>query len=447
MTSWGFTLGLIIALHGSSTARAQEAGCPFQVLPPGSPSQLTSIVLSGAQTKCSPYRIFDCGGRGYLSGLTVNYSTKAKPSRGVRVVGDPTPADEPRPSSDRITVSAYCAPILDGGVDALGRSSAPDSGRELAKTYGKSPLSLALTKPRTDSSTMSAAIPRPPGQDPGAGRAPTPRLSAAVRAKARELGLPEAVLERGFANYKALFAAGKTQRACFMAGDLTTSERAQIYTVCLEPSISVSRHESLFGLGYGAECNSSMFRNDQGCAKFFGNRVNSCLSAGGAYLTGLATQTKSAKSPNPNRIFVDLVGQEKGANDNAVKRRVGLNLAVNAKGEPIDKGAGRVAGSAGGFTLPSDLREFSITDLSSAAPGAGGMALYMYPSKDDLKQILDPKSSGDHYWSATCKSKIIKPAWIDRDGSALYDPTAMGKETMEYINKPSPEALDPQIEK
>ncbi|MGE3684207.1 MAG: hypothetical protein AB7G93_20995 [Bdellovibrionales bacterium] len=120
-------------------------------------------------------------------------------------------------------------------------------------------------------------------------------------------------------------------------------------------------------------------------------------------MTQEVTQDNSSQRP-----FVELEGLDIGDNDNSRARRVGLHQDILHNGKPAKGSVNWFQHSQGCFTLPKDLPEFQMTDLSGDSEG-GGVALYVYPSRSDVEKFY--KTGQPEYWHASCRSEVSNPGW------------------------------------
>lgn len=233
----------------------------------------------------------------------------------------------------------------------------------------------------------------------------TEKLKLAMAAK--QEGVPSLIFDRAMANYEKQLQSNQTSSNCFMAADLT-SEQPQSWRICSNPQ-KVEKMPLQVGSGDTAGCAPHVFKNN-GCMKFFGNRKNYCLPSGGNYVTEDVYSARPNQSP-----FVVLKGLDTGLNDNSAGG-VGLQQA----------GAdGKVAWdpkSQSIFALPAPKSDgMKMQDFSAKRTG-GGMSVYIYPAREDIKRFREMGSA--NYWSADCESKIGKPGWLgDKKASDTPSPS------------------------
>lgn len=73
------------------------------------------------------------------------------------------------------------------------------------------------------------------------------------------------------------------------------------------------------------------------------------------------------------------------------------------------------------FALPARKDGVILEDMA-AQRGKSGMALYIYPSREDIKRFRDTGSA--EYWSEDCAGKIGKPGWLgDKNASDTPSPS------------------------
>lgn len=228
--------------------------------------------------------------------------------------------------------------------------------------------------------------------DPFSPLSPTEKLKLAIVAKGA--GVPSLVFDRALANWENTGKSGQTARDCFMAADLT-SEKPQSWMICAKPTMKVTAVPFAVGSGEHAGCSKHLFQNS-GCLKFFGNRPGYCLPSGGRYVT------QSVYSARPNQdAFVELKGLDADQNDNAGR---GVGLQSMSKDGKVNWNAK----SQSGFAVPFTQGDLSLNDLN--AKSKGGLAIYVYPAREDIKLFRSAGSAS--YWSAQCGSKIGKPGWL-----------------------------------
>lgn len=243
----------------------------------------------------------------------------------------------------------------------------------------------------------------------------TDKLKLAFAAKAA--GVPSLVFDRAIANYESLGKSGQTARDCFVAADVT-SQKAQSWMICSKPTIKVTAMPFEVGSGDRAGCNHHLFENS-GCPRFFGNRPGYCLPSGGRYVT----QQVYGARPNQDS-FTELKGLDADQNDNA-GRSVGL--------QPMPKD-GKVtwnSKSQSAFAMPFQKDDYALNDLNSKAKG--GLAVYVYPSREDVKKFRATGSAP--YWNEQCATKIGKPGWLGSKDTDAPKPSQMKAEHLRLLKE------------
>jgi hypothetical protein len=224
---------------------------------------------------------------------------------------------------------------------------------------------------------------------------------------AKQEGVPGLIFDRAMANYEKLLQSNQTSSNCLMAADLT-SEQPQSWRICTGPQ-KVEKMPLQVGSGEGAGCASHVFKNN-GCMKFFGNRKNYCLPSGGNYVTEDVYSARPNQSP-----FVALKGLDVGLNDSSAGG-VGLQQAGTDGKVAWDPKSQHI------FALPAPKADgMKMQDFSAKRTG-GGMSVYIYPAREDIKRFRETGSP--NYWSDDCAKKIGKPGWLgDKKASDTPSPS------------------------
>lgn len=272
---------------------------------------------------------------------------------------------------------------------------------ELARLRPRGRETLTPPAAVTANGSVGAATPGSGGRE-----APAAGETAALKRQALAAGVPEIIFERALANYLELRRQGKTARDCFMAADMTTpGYQGKLWQICLRPEMRVTAMPTHFGSGAGPGCRDHVYRNSSSeCAIYFGNRPGYCLTAGGNYVTQEVTRQAGTARP-----FVELQGLDAGENDNARERRIGIHQTTFADGRDYLARADRARYSNGCITLPTTGATLDPVALSAQTDG-GGMALYVYPAKQDVQDMRDKGRAA--YWHAGCAGRERRPAWI-----------------------------------
>jgi hypothetical protein len=258
----------------------------------------------------------------------------------------------------------------------------------------------------------------------GAEDQPTEADYEALKQKAISLELAGPIFDRALAYYKKELSQQKTKRPCFMAADLTNPDLGKIWLLCTKP-VKVLTMPTFFAVGQGSGCQSHAYVNKGACAKYFGNKKDWCLPVGGAFRTG-----KSTKASGSARTFVPLEGLEAGINDNTRARRIGFHKTVTYDGRPYSASIGPDK-SQGCFTIPHDINDFGMDDLSSDVEG-GSMSFYVYPAHADIQKFV---AGEEVYWNARCKQEIGKPAFFSASGAKdVIDQTALQQDELDFVH-------------
>ncbi|MBX3017469.1 MAG: murein L,D-transpeptidase catalytic domain family protein [Bdellovibrionaceae bacterium] len=234
---------------------------------------------------------------------------------------------------------------------------------------------------------------------------------ANLKKKAIAAGVPEVIFDRALKNFLEMKRQGKTDRHCFMAADMTTpGGHGKLWQICALPVTKITEMPTNYGSGLGDNCKDHVYRNTSSeCAIYFGNRPGYCLTAGGNYVTQNVTRQRGTERP-----FVELLGLDAGENDNAGPRGVGIHQTTFSNGRSYIGQTDRSRYSNGCITIPAS--GVTVDPLSlSAQSEEGAMALYVYPSKQD---VLDMRNKGTAaYWHQGCAKQERRPAWIGADAN------------------------------
>lgn len=238
-----------------------------------------------------------------------------------------------------------------------------------------------------------------------------------LKRKALAAGVPDVVFERALKNYLEMKRQGKTERDCFLAADMTSPGQGSLFEICARPEIRITKMPTHYGSGAGRNCESHVYKNtSEMCATYFGNRPNYCLTAGGNYITQNVTRQRGTERP-----FVELLGLDAGENDNADRRNIGIHATSFANGRDYIGRTDRAEYSNGCITVPTPARAGTpptptLDPVSlSAQSDQGGMALYVYPAKQD---VLAMQTRGQaEYWHKDCAKQERRPAWIGESPS------------------------------
>lgn len=236
------------------------------------------------------------------------------------------------------------------------------------------------------------------------GLSPMEKLKLGMAAK--QQGVPSLIFDRALANHESLSRKNQTTSNCFMAADLTPAQ-PKAWRICANP-VKVEKLPMQVGKGEGAGCAHHIYKNES-CLRFFGNRKNYCLPAGGNYIT------QDVYSGRPNQSsFVTLKGLDAGLNDSAA-RGVGLQQVSKDGHLEWDRKSQSI------FALPARKDGVILEDMAAKRTG-GGMSMYIYPAREDIKRFRELGSA--NYWSQDCESKIGKPGWLgDKKDSDTPSPS------------------------
>jgi hypothetical protein len=226
------------------------------------------------------------------------------------------------------------------------------------------------------------------------------KLSRAAQQKILESGIPQTPLLRALQYFNSHKEDKKINLNRLIVADLTQSaSKKRLYKIDLHTG-QVLKFTTSHGRGYS---------NSKTCAHAFGNRSNSYLSSGGAYLTGKMRSFKGEHA-------LTLIGAEKGKNNNAYSRGILFHRASYVS----DSHAGRTLGC---LSIADKYAEKFITEIqgfdgsSSKRDRQLGRVhrsedhteIYVYPDSDDMQ---DPNG----YWDSQCRSELKKrgrqPLWI-----------------------------------
>lgn len=355
-----------------------------------------------APEHCDAEQIFYCPG-----GVVVTTSTK--PMGGYKIVGGKCY----RPGSAALNAATVGRRILTPKVASgaiAGADEMPTPGQTRKNAVGQKPL---FANPQAEARTRTAVLAH---------------------------GVPAVIFERALDNYRQRRAAGETSRPCFMAADMTTPDQGVLWQICLQPKVSVLQMPTYYGTGLGPTCENHPYRNNyRSCARYFGNKKNFCLTAGGNYLTTNVTQSSGSQRP-----FVELKGFDTDENDNTAERSVGIHQTLLHDGKNYVGQIDRSRYSNGSLTLPVTGDRIDPVELSFAGRD-GGMALYVYPSRQD---ILDFRTNGKAaYWNPTCAGQIGSPGWIGSKDQAAptLEEASLDALTPDQVKPQSPDP-EPELE-
>ena len=246
------------------------------------------------------------------------------------------------------------------------------------------------------------------------------------------------VLQRARALYLKKVAAGVVKNPCYFAMDATRPNEGRMgkrfYTIC---EADKSFRAVTTGHGSGRNVKGANFANGRGCAKNFGNALDSYLTTGGGYVTA-ETRTsfkgyyRSAKQDALlMRSFVQFEGE--GETANARERAIGGHAAVllrqiryrwmpksphaNENGcVPVGSLEDYSGGRSNGCTT------WSRSDADKIIPLLKNpTTVYIYPESRDIKAVAQavsarqPASSDRPYWNAVCLKQIGAPKFWSRE--------------------------------
>lgn len=211
-------------------------------------------------------------------------------------------------------------------------------------------------------------------------------------------GIPRVVLRRGLQNFLRAHREGQIRRNCFVTSD-ATSLRPQTWHICVNESgrlLSVNQNQGYPPRAKGPTCNQTSPFRSYACVRYFGNRPNSCLMSGGAYVTGVARTRERS-----NRDFITLIGQEP-SNLNAEMRGIGMYRAIAHNGQNLEEQVGFHAVSSGGLALSPTG---GVNALCLARSERGGTPVYIYPSREDV--IAFSQNPEETYWDSSCRDDLV----------------------------------------
>ena len=134
------------------------------------------------------------------------------------------------------------------------------------------------------------------------------------------------------------------------------------------------------------------------------------------------TQDIYAARPNQSP-FVALKGLDVGLNDNASNGAGLQQMGRNGKVDWDPKSQSIFA-----FASPP-VDGLKIQDFSAKRTG-GGMSVYIYPAREDIKRFREMGSA--NYWNEECASKIGKPGWLgDKSASDTPSPSEVAAGSVE----------------
>jgi hypothetical protein len=247
------------------------------------------------------------------------------------------------------------------------------------------------------------------------------------------------VLQRARALYLKKVAAGVVKNPCYFAMDATRPNDGRLgkrfYAIC-----EAQKSFRAVSTGHGSGRNMKgvpNFSNGRGCAKNFGNALDSYLTTGGAYVTA-ETRTsfkgyyRSAKQDAVlMRSFVQFEGE--GETANARERAIGGHAAVllrqiryrwmprsphaNENGcVPVGSLEDYSGGRSNGCTTWSRSDADKIVPLLKDPT-----TVYIYPESGDIKAVAQavsarqPRTSNSPYWNASCLKQIGAPKFWSRE--------------------------------
>lgn len=252
------------------------------------------------------------------------------------------------------------------------------------------------------------------------------------------------VLQRARSLYLRKKQQGVVRNACYFAMDATRPSGGEedlaghrFYVVCEDDR---SFRAISAGHGSGRKLDGvADFANGRQCARYFGNALDSELTAGGAYLTAEARTSfkgyyrrSATEDAELVRTFIQFDGE--GETGNARQRAIGGHAAVALKGVcrrkdpnsahadhegyvPFGHRVDYVGGRSNGCTSWSATDADWLIRQTKDNP----TTLYIYPEATDIGTVAGaimaghPPSSVGAYWNATCLKQIGTPKFWSKE--------------------------------
>jgi hypothetical protein len=252
------------------------------------------------------------------------------------------------------------------------------------------------------------------------------------------------VLQRARALYLKKVSDGAVKNPCYFAMDATRPHvlsngelGRRFYVIC-----EANRSFRAISTGHGGGRNLKgivNFSNGRGCAKNFGNAMDSKLTAGGPYVTDETITSfkgyyrdSAGKDAALLRSFVQFDGEGEAAN--ARPRAIGGHPAVLLRGVclrkdpdslyanhdgyvPFGKLVDYAAGRSNGCTSWSRSDAGQIIPMLKDKP----TTLYIYPESDDIDAAARAVAAGRSlsraglYWNVSCLKQIGSPKFWPKE--------------------------------
>jgi hypothetical protein len=256
--------------------------------------------------------------------------------------------------------------------------------------------------------------------------------------------IAQVVLQRARALYLKKVSEGAVKNPCYLAMDATRPHvlsdgelGRRFYVIC-----EADRSFRAISAGHGGGRNLKgivNFANGRGCAKNFGDAMDSKLTAGGAYVTDETItsfkgyyRNSAGKDAALLRSFVQFDGEGDAAN--ARPRAIGGHPAVLLRGVclrkdpdspyanhdgyvPFGKLVDYAAGRSNGCTSWSRSDAGQIIPMLKDQP----TTLYIYPESNDIGGVAHAVKAGRSpsraglYWNASCLKEIRSPKFWPRE--------------------------------
>jgi hypothetical protein len=252
------------------------------------------------------------------------------------------------------------------------------------------------------------------------------------------------VLQRARALYLKKISDGAVKNPCYFAMDATRPHvlsngelGRRFYVIC-----EANRSFRAISTGHGGGRNLKgivNFSNGRGCAKNFGNAMDSKLTAGGPYVTDETITSfkgyyrdSAGKDAALLRSFVQFDGEGEAAN--ARPRAIGGHPAVLLRGVCLRKDPDSLYANHDGYVPFGKLVDYaagrsngctswSRSDAGQVIPMLKDKptTLYIYPESDDIDAAARAVAAGRSlsraglYWNVSCLKQIGSPKFWPKE--------------------------------
>jgi hypothetical protein len=252
------------------------------------------------------------------------------------------------------------------------------------------------------------------------------------------------VLQRARALYLKKVSDGAVKNPCYFAMDATRPHvlsngelGRRFYVIC-----EANRSFRAISAGHGGGRNLKgivNFSNGRGCAKNFGNAMDSKLTAGGRYVTDETITSfkgyyrdSAGKDAALLRSFVQFDGEGEAAN--ARPRAIGGHPAVLLRGVCLRKDTDSLYANHDGYVPFGKLEDYaagrsngctswSRSDAGQIIPMLKDKptTLYIYPESDDIDAAARAVAAGRSlsraglYWNVSCLKQIGSPKFWQKE--------------------------------